>query len=140
MAHQFGGEAAVIHSEQSTNLNEAILSKFRSGEIRIVISVNMLNEGIDVPEADMVIFLRSTESSTIFFQQLGRGLRISTTKRAVRVLDYVVNLERISTILKMEETAKNVSRPTLPILPPKTILTLSSLTSLPRSSKLSGWT
>lgn len=106
MAHQFGGEAAVIHSEQSTNLNEAILSKFRSGEIRIVISVNMLNEGIDVPEADMVIFLRSTESSTIFFQQLGRGLRISTTKRAVRVLDYVVNLERISTILKMEETAK----------------------------------
>lgn len=106
MAHQFGGEAAVIHSEQSANLNEAILSKFRSGEIRIVISVNMLNEGIDVPEADMVIFLRSTESSTIFFQQLGRGLRISTTKRTVRVLDYVVNLERISTILEMEETSK----------------------------------
>ena len=106
MAHQFVGEAAVIHSGQSIGLNEAILSNFRSGDIRIIISVNMLNEGIDVPEADVVVFLRATESSTIFFQQLGRGLRISGGKRTVRVLDYVANLERISTILEMEETAK----------------------------------
>ncbi len=106
MAHQFVGEAAVIHSGQSIGLNEAILSNFRSGDIRIIISVNMLNEGIDVPEADAVVFLRATESSTIFFQQLGRGLRISGGKRTVRVLDYVANLERISTILEMEETAK----------------------------------
>lgn len=106
MAHGFGGEAAVIHSGQSIGLNEAILSSFRSGDIRIIISVNMLNEGIDVPEADVVIFLRATESSTIFFQQLGRGLRISGEKRTVRVLDYVANIERIATILEMEETAK----------------------------------
>lgn len=106
MAHQFVGEAAVIHSGQSIGLNEAILSNFRSGDIHIIISVNMLNEGIDVPEADVVVFLRATESSTIFFQQLGRGLRISGEKRTVRVLDYVANLERISTILEMEETAK----------------------------------
>lgn len=106
MAHQFGGEAAVIHSGQSAGLNEAILSEFRSGGIRIIVSVDMLNEGIDVPEADVVVFLRATESSTIFFQQLGRGLRISGEKRTVRVLDYVANIERIVTILEMEETAR----------------------------------
>lgn len=106
MAYHFGGEAAVIHSGQSPSLNEAILSSFRSGDIRIIISVNMLNEGIDVPEADVVVFLRATESSIIFFQQLGRGLRISGEKRTVRVLDYVANIERIAMILEMEETAK----------------------------------
>ncbi len=106
MAHGFGGEAAVIHSGQSIGLNEAILSSFRSSDIRIIISVNMLNEGIDVPEADVVVFLRATESSTIFFQQLGRGLRISSEKRTVRVLDYVANIERIATIFEMEETVK----------------------------------
>lgn len=106
MAGYFGGEAAVIHSGQSTAMNEAILDNFRSGDIRIIISVNMLNEGIDVPEANVVVFLRSTESSTIFFQQLGRGLRISGDSRIVRVLDYVANLERIAMILDMEETAR----------------------------------
>ncbi len=106
MARQFGDKAAVIHSGQSAELNESVLSKFRVGDLRILISVNMLNEGIDVPETDAVIFLRATESSTIYLQQLGRGLRLSDKKRAVRVLDYVANLERIATILTMEETAK----------------------------------
>lgn len=106
MAHHFGGEAAVIHSEQSPAFNEAILSDFRCGKIRIVISVNMLNEGIDIPEADVVVFLRATESSTIYFQQLGRGLRTSDNKRMVRVLDFVANIERIAMVLEMEETAK----------------------------------
>lgn len=114
MAGYFGGEAAVIHSRQSADLNVAILDRFRSGDLRVVISVNMLNEGIDVPEANVVVFLRSTDSSRIFFQQLGRGLRINGGSRIVRVLDYVANLERISMVLEMEETAKKriVASPT----------------------------
>lgn len=106
MAHCFEGEAAVIHSRQSYSANQAILGKFRTGKIRIIISVNMMNEGIDVPETDVIVFLRSTESSTIFLQQLGRGLRLGKQKRTVRVLDYVANIERIATILEMEQTAK----------------------------------
>lgn len=106
MADCFGGEAAVVHSKQSSSVNQAILSEFACGNIRIIISVDMLNEGIDVPETDVVVFLRATESTTVFFQQLGRGLRIGTEKRTVRVLDYVANIERISTILEMDETAK----------------------------------
>lgn len=106
MAHCFEGEAAVIHSGQSSSQNDAILRSFRSGDIRVIISIDMLNEGIDVPETDAIVFLRSTESSTIFFQQLGRGLRISGGKRIVRVLDYVANIERIATILEMEAIAK----------------------------------
>ncbi len=114
MAGYFGGEAAVIHYGQSAGLNAAILDRFRSGDLSVVISVNMLNEGIDVPEANVVVFLRSTDSSRIFFQQLGRGLRINGGSRIVRVLDYVATLERISMVLEMEETAKKriVASPT----------------------------
>lgn len=106
MSHQFGGEAAIVHSEQSRDTNNAVLEAFRAGDIRIILSVNMLNEGIDVPATGVVVFLRSTESQTVFWQQLGRGLRISGEKRTVRVLDYVANLERISTVLEMEVTTK----------------------------------
>ncbi len=106
MAHCFEGEAAVMHSGQSYGANQAVLSKFRAGKIRIIISVDMLNEGIDVPETGVVVFLRSTESAKVFFQQLGRGLRLGKQKRTVRVLDYVANIERISTVLEMETTTK----------------------------------
>ncbi len=106
MVAQFGEEAAVVHSAQSADVNTEVLENFRQGNIRIIISVNMLNEGIDIPETDVVVFLRATSSLTIFFQQLGRGLRISGNKRLVRILDFVTNIERISMILEMEETAK----------------------------------
>lgn len=111
MAEHFGGEAAVVHSGQSSSLNFAILSAFQAGQINIVISVNMLNEGVDVPEADCVVFLRVTDVKRIFFQQLGRGLRLSTGKRVVRVLDFVSAIERIVMILEMEETAKQRIKP-----------------------------
>lgn len=118
MAHCFGGEAAMMHSSQSPRINEAILREFRSGRRRIIISVDMLNEGIDIPETDAVVFLRATESVTVFFQQLGRGLRVSGNKRSVRVLDYAANLERISMILEIEKAAKKRSAETTSVCNP----------------------
>lgn len=106
MAHHFEGEAAMIHSDQSFQQNQAILDRFYAGDIKIILSVNMLNEGIDIPAADVVVFLRATESTTVYFQQLGRGARITKTKRTMRVLDYVANIERIAMILELEEMAK----------------------------------
>ena len=51
------------------------IEKLESGKIKVVFSVDMFNEGVDIPSVDMVMFLRPTESPIVFLQQLGRGLR-----------------------------------------------------------------
>ena len=62
-----------------------------SAELEILFTVDILNEGVDIPGVNMVLFLRPTESSTIFIQQLGRGLRRYDNKPFVTVLDFIGN-------------------------------------------------
>ncbi len=81
------------NEEYAMNRKEAI-SKLLKGEINVIFSVDMFNEGLDVPSVDMVMFLRPTESPTIFLQQLGRGLRKSTGKQYLNVLDFIGNYKR----------------------------------------------
>ena len=59
------------------------------GEIKFIFVVDLYNEGVDIPEINTVLFLRPTESLTIFLQQLGRGLRLSPNKDCLTVLDFV---------------------------------------------------
>ena len=59
--------------------------------LEILFTVDILNEGVDIPGVNMVLFLRPTESTTIFIQQLGRGLRKYTNKEYVTVLDFIGN-------------------------------------------------
>jgi superfamily II DNA or RNA helicase len=67
------------------------LQKDESGTLEILCSIDILNEGVDIPGVNMVVFLRPTESSTIFIQQLGRGLRKYNDKKFVTVLDFIGN-------------------------------------------------
>lgn len=60
-------------------------------ELEILFAVDLLNEGVDIPGVNMVLFLRPTESSTIFIQQLGRGLRKFPNKNYVTILDFIGN-------------------------------------------------
>lgn len=60
-----------------------------SGEIRFIFVVDIYNEGVDIPEVNTVLFLRPTESLTIFLQQLGRGLRLTENKECLTVLDFI---------------------------------------------------
>lgn len=64
---------------------------FQRGEINYLFVVDIFNEGIDIPEIDTVLFLRPTESLTVFLQQLGRGLRLADNKDCLTVLDFVGN-------------------------------------------------
>lgn len=73
--------------------NEAI-EKLVKGEIKVIFSVDMFNEGVDIPSVDMVLFLRPTESPIVFLQQLGRGLRKSRGKDYLNVLDFIGNYEK----------------------------------------------
>ena len=60
-----------------------------SGEIRFIFVVDIYNEGVDIPEVNTVLFLRPTESLTVFLQQLGRGLRLAENKECLTVLDFI---------------------------------------------------
>ena len=64
-------------------------NKLVSGEIRFIFVVDIYNEGVDIPEVNTVMFLRPTESLTIFLQQLGRGLRLAEGKECLTVLDFI---------------------------------------------------
>lgn len=77
----------------SDNSNERVQQqqRLKSGDINILFVVDIFNEGVDIPELDTLLFLRPTESLTIFLQQLGRGLRLTDGKECCTVLDFVGN-------------------------------------------------
>ena len=85
-----------IHSRLDRFETTKILRDFRAGAVPIIVAVDMLNEGIDIPDVNLIAFLRVTHSRRIFVQQLGRGLRLSPGKAAVRVLDFVSDVRRIA--------------------------------------------
>ncbi|MBU3112713.1 DEAD/DEAH box helicase family protein [Clostridium lacusfryxellense] len=84
-------------SEFSMDRREAV-DKLKEGELNIIFSVDMFNEGLDIPEIDMILFLRPTESPTIFLQQLGRGLRKYKDKKYVNILDFIGNYKKANLI------------------------------------------
>ena len=93
MAEKFllsGFRAAHLSSKNSEE-RDSLRNKFKNKEINYLFVVDIFNEGIDIPEIDTVLFLRPTESLTVFLQQLGRGLRLSEDKEALIVLDFVAN-------------------------------------------------
>ena len=65
-----------------------------SGEIRFIFVVDIYNEGVDIPEVNTILFLRPTESLTVFLQQLGRGLRLAENKECLTVLDFIGQANR----------------------------------------------
>lgn len=95
---KFIPDSFAIHSKVPDRERAVKLEMFRQGIISTVLTVNAFNEGIDIPQANMVVFLRSTTSNTIFLQQLGRGLRKSDGKDKVIALDFVANCERIKMV------------------------------------------
>ena len=101
--------AQVLHSKLRRDQRERRIKAFRNGHSRIIITVDMFNEGIDIPEANVVVFLRSTASQTIYLQQLGRGLRRAEGKDEVLVLDFVANCERIEMIDTLRKGVTAVS-------------------------------
>ena len=78
-----------LHSDVDKETRKAAKKKLQKGEINCIFTVDLFNEGVDIPDVDTVLFLRPTESLTIFIQQLGRGLRLSDNKEALTVLDFV---------------------------------------------------
>ena len=97
MANRFqmaGLNAVAITGTTRREDRAAAIERLRFGSIQVIFAVDVFNEGVDIPEVDTVLFLRPTESATIFLQQLGRGLRrtedgASSVKDVLTVIDFV---------------------------------------------------
>ncbi len=92
MASRFeraGLPAIALTAASSVHARDEALSALARGDLRIIFSVDLFSEGIDVPAVDVVLMLRPTESAIVFQQQLGRGLRRSDGKDVLTVLDFV---------------------------------------------------
>ncbi len=100
MAKEFcrrGIPSAAVYSNAAGAFSEdrdKAVEKLRRQELRVIFSVDMFNEGLDIAQLDMVMFLRPTESPIVFLQQLGRGLRTYKGKEYLNVLDFIGNYEK----------------------------------------------
>lgn len=100
MAKEFckrGIESVAVYSDADGAFSEdrdKAVEKLKNQEIKVIFSVDMFNEGVDIAALDMVMFLRPTQSPIVFLQQLGRGLRTSRGKEYLNVLDFIGNYEK----------------------------------------------
>lgn len=109
--------AAAIYSETSTGPGmtayerNRILCDFSDGRIDVVCAVDIFNEGVDVPDVNIIVFQRVTHSRRIFIQQLGRGLRIAKDKDRVVVLDFVSDIRRFAAGLSLKDQLSPTGAP-----------------------------
>ncbi|MGW1592882.1 DUF3427 domain-containing protein [Streptomyces sp. NPDC002343] len=84
-----GFHAVALDSDSSPDARTQALKDLRDGKLQVIFSVDLFNEGLDIPDVDTLLLLRPTNSATIFLQQLGRGLRRTETKPVLTVLDFI---------------------------------------------------
>lgn len=106
MLRRYGFRAETISSETDPRERDVLMSRFRAGQIDVVATVDLFNEGVDVPDVDLLVFLRATHSRRIFVQQLGRGLRVSPGKSKVVVLDFVTDLRRVAEVVELDKAVR----------------------------------
>src|SRR6188472_131393 len=97
------------------------LLDFRAGRVPILAAVDVLNEGVDVPDVNVLVFARVTHSRRIFVQQLGRGLRLREGKDKVVALDFVSDIRRIAALLNLRRSLKAEEIEVLPQVPQPSI-------------------
>lgn len=83
-----------LTSQTSEDIRKAAVQRLRAGDLKFIFTVDLFNEGVDIPEANLVLFLRPTDSLTVFLQQLGRGLRHAKGKECLVVLDFVAQMHK----------------------------------------------
>lgn len=86
-----GITVAVVHGGTPAPEREAIVARFQRGQLRAIVNVNVLSEGFDAPHVDCVVMMRPTKSPGLYYQQVGRGLRLAEGKTDCLVLDFARN-------------------------------------------------
>ena len=92
--NELGYKTCALSSDNSDDQRNEAIARLERGELEYIFSVNILNEGVDIPSVNQIIMLRRTESAIVFVQQLGRGLRKADQKDYVLVLDFIGNYQK----------------------------------------------
>lgn len=117
--NKHGHKTVSLHSQQTGKSRENAISQLSKGEINIIFTVDLFNEGVDIPSVDTLLFVRPTESLTVFTQQIGRGLRLHPGKEACVIIDLIGNYRNADIKLSLFDTqpgegkTRNI-QPTLP--------------------------
>lgn len=101
------GSATLVHSRMSDMERRNNIRSFREGSYKFILVCDLFNEGIDIPETNILVFMRYTGSRTIWLQQLGRGLRKTANKEYVHVLDFVGSLDRLADLASLKRSIDN---------------------------------
>lgn len=107
--------AVAVHGGLGKHERRKRLLDFRSGHSPIITSVDLLNEGVDVPDVNIICFARVTHSRRIFVQQLGRGLRLRPGKSHVEVLDFVSDIRRLAEVMDLKAQVQDGEHETLSV-------------------------
>ncbi len=91
-----------VSSKDSTKERKQIIDNFKNGNVKMVLNVGVLTTGFDMPELSCIVMLRPTQSISLYYQMLGRGVRISEGKENCLVIDFVNNFNRFGAIEDLE--------------------------------------
>lgn len=87
--YSHGIPSIALSAQTAADERRSVRDRLAAGDINFIFVVDLFNEGVDIPEIDTVLFLRPTESLTVYLQQLGRGLRLHSGKECLTVLDFI---------------------------------------------------
>ncbi|AIT09660.1 DNA helicase [Candidatus Francisella endociliophora] len=88
-----GIKSKALTSQDSESVRETTILGLESSQLEVIVTVDIFNEGVDIPCVNQVVLLRPTQSAIVYIQQLGRGLRKFRDKKFVVVLDFIANYE-----------------------------------------------
>ena len=106
----YSGAAGGAYEPMSQYQRNRVLSEFSEGTVNVICAVDIFNEGIDVPDVNILVFQRVTHSRRIFIQQLGRGLRVAEGKEKVIVLDFVSDIRRFAAGLSLKDAVEDYEK------------------------------
>jgi superfamily II DNA or RNA helicase/HKD family nuclease len=109
LAHHFtkhGVRAVSLHSRSADISRTEAIRRIEAGELDVIFTVDLFNEGVDVPSLDTLLFVRPTESLAIFTQQIGRGLRLHQGKEHCVIIDFIGNYRNADIKLQLFDTER----------------------------------
>ena len=106
MLRRYDIRTEAIYADMPPRERDKLMTRFTAGQLDMLTSVDLFNEGVDVPDVDLIVFMRATHSRRVFVQQLGRGLRVSPGKKNVIVLDFVTDIRRIAEVVELDRAAR----------------------------------
>jgi superfamily II DNA or RNA helicase/HKD family nuclease len=117
--NQHGYQTVSLHSQQVDVSRSQAIAQLQKGDIDVIFTVDLFNEGVDIPAVDTLLFVRPTESLTVFTQQIGRGLRLHPGKEACVIIDLIGNYRNADIKLSLFDTNPGEGKPrnNLPSVP-----------------------